>query len=123
MEKILAVVAAAFVMFSFSAVGFANEGALGTCDQTGQSMGLLMLGSYGGEVISIDHNAHTIAIRGDDGIRTFDVSKLATKQIPELRDIATVEYENANGKMVASWAVSVPQKETKNVWWLNEKNV
>ena len=123
MEKILAVVAAAFLMLSFSAVGFANEAALGACDQTGQSMGLLMLGSYAGEVVSIDQNTHTIAIRGDDGVRTFDVSRLATKHIPELRDIAMVEYENVNGKMVASWAASVPQNETESMWWLNEKNV
>jgi len=122
MERVLAVVAA-LLIFSFSAVGYANEAAVGGCNQTGQNVGQPTLGSYTGEVVSIDQNLHSMVVKGDYGSRTFDVSKLAMKDVPGLRDIATVEYENTNGKMVASSAISVPQQVSTSMWWLHETNV
>jgi len=122
MEKVLAVVAALLIL-SFSAVGYANEAAVGACNQTGQNVGQPTLGSYTGEVVSIDQNLHSIVVKGDYGSRTFDVSKLPMKDVPGLRDIATVEYENTNGKMVASSVISVPQQVSTSMWWLHETNV
>jgi len=122
MEKMLAVVAALLIL-SFSAVGYANEAAVGACNQTGQNVGQPTLGSYTGEVVSIDQNLHSIVVKGDYGSRTFDVSKLPMKDVPGLRDIATVEYENTNGKMVASSVISVPQQVSTSMWWLHETNV
>jgi len=62
-------------------------------------------------------------VKGNYGNKTFDVSKLAMKDIPELRDITTVEYTKTNGTRVASSVMSVPQEEANNMWWLHEKNV
>jgi hypothetical protein len=124
MEKLLAILAAVLAMFSFSLVGFAKEATMGAFNWTEQNIGRpILLGSYTGEVIAIDRNAQSIVVKGNYGNKTFDVSKLAMKDIPELRDITTVEYTKMNGKRVASSVMSVPQEEANNIWWLHEKNV
>jgi hypothetical protein len=123
MEKLLVILAAMLMVLSFSMVGFAKEATVGACNQAEQNMGQPTLGSYTGEVISIDRNAHMIVVKGDYGNRTFDLSKLAMRDIPGLRDIVTVEYTNTNGDRVASSVMSVPQEEAKNMWWLHENNL
>ena len=124
MEKLLVILAAIVMVLGFSIAGFAKEATTGAFNWTEQNIGRpMLLGSYTGEVISIDQNAQSIVVKGNDGIRTFDVSKLAMKDIPELRDIATVEYTKTNGKRIASSVMSVPQEEANNMWWLHEKNV
>ena len=124
MEKLLVILAAVLMMFSFSIIGFAKEATTGAFNWTEQNVGRpILLGSYTGEVIAIDQNAQSIVVKGNYGNRTFDVSKLAMKDIPELRDITTVEYTKMNGKRVASSVMSVPQEEANNMWWLHEKNV
>ncbi len=123
MEKLFVILAAMLMVVGFSMAGFAKEATVGACNQIERNMGQPTLGSYTGEVISIDRNAHTVVVKGDYGNRTFDLSKLAMRDIPALRDIATVEYAKTNGERVASSVMSVPQKEARNMWWLHEKNM
>jgi hypothetical protein len=124
MEKLLVILAAMVMVLGFSMLGFAEEATTGAFNWTEQNIGRpILLGSYTGEVIAIDENARSIVVKGNYGDRTFDVSKLAMKDIPELRDITTVEYTKMSGKRVASSVMSVPQQEANNMWWLHEKNV
>ena len=124
MEKPLVILAAVLMMFSFSIAGFAKEATTGAFNWTEQNIGRpVLLGSYTGEVIAIDQNAQSIVVKGNDGSKTFDVSKLAIRDIPGLRDITTVEYTKTDGTRVASSVWSVPQEEANNMWWLHEKNM
>ena len=68
------------MMFGFAMVGLANDlGAAGGASADNQ-----LLGTYTGEVVSVDQNAHTIVLKGDDGDKTFDVSRLIWKPCPRL---------------------------------------
>ncbi len=121
MEKLLALAAAVLMMFAFTMVGLANDQNMGAAGGAGADN--QVLGTYTGEVVSVDRNAHTIAVKGDDGDKTFDVSRAHMEAMPETHSIVTVKYGDMKGDKIASSVIAVSQKEASNMRWLYEKYI
>jgi len=80
MEKLLAILGAVLVMFSFSFVGFAKEATTGAFNWTEQNIGRpILLGSYTGEVIAIDQNAQSAEHSGKGQLRKQDLRRVQAR--------------------------------------------
>ncbi len=97
MKSLFTLLVAVVIALSFSVAGFAaTEKSVGTDHMT--TMGQDMV--YSGKVVSVNDTDHTIVVKGKDGDKTFDVSKVNEKVLPG-HDVS-VTYRDENGKMVAS---------------------
>jgi hypothetical protein len=109
MKKILMVLAAVFMVFSFSMVGFAhNQNTAGISYQTGS-----MCGSgerYFGEVSWVYPSTQSMMVAGRDGNKIFDLSKATMKGFPEANELVTVNYQVVNGDRIVSSVTMIPRK-------------
>ncbi len=97
MKSLFTLLVAVVIALSFSVAGFAaTEKSVGTDHMT--TMGQDMV--YSGKVVSVNDTDHTIVVKGKDGDKTFDVSKVNEKVLPG-HDVS-VTYRDENGKMIAS---------------------
>jgi len=106
MEKLAVLLVAAFIVLSFSMVGFASDQKM---DQEENVM------VYKGEVISFDQTGHIIVVKGKEGEKTFDVSQATIKGKVEPEHYVAVKYTETDGKMVASSVWEVSHKVSSNL--------
>ena len=115
MKSLLAIFVATLIVLAFSITGFAEGTATGGSGQ-GQSMApekkmepMEKTMTYSGTVVSLNGTDHTLIVKGKEGDKTFDVSKVATLGTIKSGNSVQVVYVEKNGKMVAS-SVSVGVK-------------
>ena len=71
--------------------------------------------SYSGTVVSLSTTDHSLIVKGKDGEKTFDVSKVTMLGTVKAGNTVQVVYTEKNGKMVAS-SVSVGTKTSEMEW-------
>ena len=107
MKKILMLLAAVFMVFSFSMVGFAhNQNTAG--NQTGSMCGPGE--RYFGEVSWVYPSTESMMVAGREGGKIFDLSKATMKGFPEANEFVTVDYQVVNGDRIISSVTVVPRK-------------
>jgi len=116
MKSLFTFLVATLMVLSFSLAGFAAESATTGSSGTGQTtvtekkmepMEKTM--TYSGTVVSLNTTDHTLIVKGKEGDKTFDVSKVTTLGPIKAGNTVQVVYAEKNGKMVAS-SVSVGVK-------------
>lgn len=125
MEKLLTILAALLMVFSFSVVGMAAEpNVVGyaylpdTIGTTGTSHQLTMNRQatcgpgeiYTGEVAWVDPADSRIMVSGQDGSKIFDVSEAALQSMPEVNNFVDVKYTVMNGERLASSVTAIPER-------------
>ena len=140
MKKTLMILAAVFMVLSFSMVGFAYypnvagttitpfpyygyypnvAGTTGTSYQA-KADRLAMCGPgemYTGAVAWVDPDAQRMMVNGRDGSKIFDVSRAVIKGMPETDHFVTVKYTVANGERFASSVSMVPKSVASLYVW------
>jgi len=125
MEKMLAVLAAVFLVVGLSTVGFAGgpnvigyayypdtmlravEMNYGT-NTIGNACGIGE--TYSGMIAWVDRDEDTMMVRGEDGSKIFDVSMATMVGQPKPNQFVTVNYTVTNGERIASSVTDVPKK-------------
>jgi hypothetical protein len=109
----LVVLAAVFMMFSFSMAGLADVQSPSIGSQTGKTANPLICGpgeSYAGAITWVHPSTGNIMVNGRDGHKIFDVSKATMEGLPEANHFVTVNYTVVNGDRIASSVTVVPWK-------------
>ena len=116
MKSLFAFLVATLMVLSFSLAGFAADNAMtggsgrgqtGASEKKMESMEKTM--TYSGKVVSLNAKDHTLIVKGKEGEKTFDVSKVTSLESVKPGSAVQVVYAESNGKMVAS-TVSAHQK-------------
>ena len=119
MRSLFTLLVAILMVVGFSSAGFAENAMTGgsSTSQTAatgkkmESMEKTM--TYSGKVVSINTTDHTLIVKGKEGEKTFDVSKVTTLGTVKPGNDVQVVYAEKNGKMVAS-SVSAGVKTSMN---------
>ena len=125
MEKMLAVLAAVFLVVGLSTVGLAGEpNVIGYAYYPDTMLGAVEMGqgtsmigqacgigeAYSGMIAWVGRDNHAIMVRGEDGSKIFDVSGAAMKGLPKADQFVTVNYTMTNGERIAYSVSEVPKK-------------
>jgi len=108
MKSLFMLLAATLMVVGFSLAGFAENAMTGgssmsqtaTTGKKMESMEKTM--TYSGKVVSINTTDHTLIVKGKEGEKTFDVSKVTTIDTVKPGNDVQVVYAEKDGKMVAS---------------------
>ena len=115
MKSLFTLLVAILMVLGFSLAGFAENamtGGSGTSQTTATEKKMEPMEktmAYSGTVVSINTADHTLIIKGKEGEKTFDVSKVTTLDTVKPGHTVQVVYAEKGGKMVAS-SVSVGMK-------------
>lgn len=112
MKSLFTFLVAALMVLSFSVTGFANstngnqtiteetQSSAVTSQRTTESTDHQMM-TYTGKVVSVNTTDQTMVVKGKEGERTFDVSKMSTAVKPGDR-VEVSYYTDPSGLMVVS---------------------
>ena len=119
MKRLLVVFVAVLVMLGFSVVGFAQGEKAATGSQQPMVSEKKMESmdheaSFWGKVTAVDKTANTITVKGKEGERIFDVSKVETGKVL-LGEMVHVKYTKAGETTIfAASSVSMVKPKLSN---------
>jgi len=120
MKRLMLMFVAVLMVFGFSMVGFAQgeKAAMGSGEQpmaSGDNMGSMdHTMSFWGKVTSVDKMANTITVKGKEGERIFDVSKVTMGEVTP-GEAVHVKYTRApEGTVLAASSVTMVKPELSN---------
>jgi hypothetical protein len=119
MKRVLVMFVAVLMVLGFSVVGFAQgEKATMGSDQpmaSGNNMGSMdHVMNFWGKVTAVDKTANTITVKGKEGEKTFDVSKVTTGEILSGEMVRVKYSKQGEGMILAASSVTMVKPKLSN---------